>query len=125
MTLRLTLSPEQASAMAAGEFVHVDLPRAFDIGEPPDRVHARSVLVGRAEGVTHVYANVCRHREVPLDFGADTAMSFDGRHLLCHQHGAMYRPSDGACVGGPCAGAKLIAIPIEREEPDAIVLAIG
>jgi nitrite reductase/ring-hydroxylating ferredoxin subunit len=121
---RLPLAPEQARAIAAGEFVRVDLPHAVEIGAPPDRVHARSVLVGRAEGALRAYANVCRHREVPLDFGADNAMSHDGRHLLCHQHGALYRPSDGACVGGPCAGAKLVAVTIVSATDDAIDLAL-
>jgi nitrite reductase/ring-hydroxylating ferredoxin subunit len=80
---------------------------------------ARSVLVGRVGEALVAYANVCRHQAVPLDFGMDTAMADDGVHLLCHQHGALYRPNDGVCIAGPCRGEALVRLPI-AEADDAL-----
>jgi nitrite reductase/ring-hydroxylating ferredoxin subunit len=114
---RVLLSEAQRSEVARGAFVRVELGAKVAIGE----VEARSAVVGRAGGAWRAYANVCRHHAVPLDFGMDTVMADDGRHLLCHQHGALYRPADGACVGGPCVGASLVAMEIQ-EDGEAIVL---
>ena len=58
-------------------------------------VPGASLLVGQVAGAWKAYLNVCRHRAVPLDFGARSPMSDDARFLLCHQHGAIYRLSDG------------------------------
>ena len=48
-------------------------------------------------------------------------MSDDGRYLLCHQHGALYRLDDGKCMVGPCAGEWLTAVPV-TEDQDALAL---
>lgn len=102
MRRRILLGPPQRSAVARGRFVSVD-------------VEARSVLVGRAEGAWRAYENLCRHRALRLDFEQLQPMSDDGRFLLCHHHGALYRPSDGVCVVGPCAGERLVAIDVVED----------
>lgn len=116
---RVELTREQCAQVARGRFVRVDL------GEVD---HAqgwrRSVLVGRVGGAWRAYDNVCRHRALPLDLGARSPMSDDGRHLLCHQHGALYCPGDGACVAGPCAGERLAAVAV-AEQPDGSLLLGG
>jgi nitrite reductase/ring-hydroxylating ferredoxin subunit len=106
---KVALSRDALDEIARGRFVKVDLGGVRELGG----VRARSVLVGRAGGALRAYANVCRHREVPLDFGMDTAMSDDGLGLLCHQHGALYRPEDGLCVLGPCKGERLVSVRVE------------
>ena len=113
---RLALTSEQRAAIAAGRFVRVDLGAAVTVGV----VRVRSVLVGRAGGAMRAYLNVCAHQAVPLDVGADSPMSEDGYHLLCHQHGAVYRPNDGFCVSGPCKGDKLVSIPIAAHDDATI-----
>jgi nitrite reductase/ring-hydroxylating ferredoxin subunit len=117
MSLRVILTAEQRRDVSRGAFVRVELGEKVKVGE----VEARSAIVGRAGGAWRAYANVCRHHAVPLDFGMDTVMADDGRHLLCHQHGAIYRPIDGACVSGPCAGMALEPMKID-EDGDALVL---
>ena len=106
--IRIALTVAQREEMARGRFVRVTLPRAIEIAG----ARTRSVLVGRVEGSLRAYANVCRHQAVPLDLGMDTAMSSDGHHLVCHQHGAMYRPDDGECIYGPCKGERLSTMTI-------------
>ena len=59
---------------------------------------------------------VWRHESLPLDFG--DAHFFDEAYdaLVCVQHGARYRPDDGVCFEGPCAGARLTALSlVERD----------
>ncbi|MDP9150329.1 MAG: Rieske (2Fe-2S) protein [Myxococcota bacterium] len=102
MKARVVLSRPQRSSVTRGRFVSIE-------------VEARSVLVGRVGGAWHAYENVCRHRALPLDLGASSPMSDDGRFLLCHQHGALYRPADGACIAGPCEGQSLTPVDIVEE----------
>lgn len=117
MILRVMLTPEQRAEIVRGQFVRVELGRAVDTGG----VRARSALVGRANGRWRAFANVCRHQAVALDFSSGTPMADDGHHLLCHQHGAVYRPTDGYCICGPCAGESLAPLEIE-EEGEALIL---
>ncbi len=105
---RVVLTEAQAADVARGRFVRVG--PAFD-----------GVLVGRVDGAWRAYANVCRHRALPLDLGAPSAMSDDGRYLLCHQHGALYRLGDGRCVSGPCAGDALQTVTITATD-GAVIL---
>jgi len=105
---RVVLTETQTAEVARGRFVRVG--PAFD-----------GVLVGRVDGAWRAYANVCRHRALPLDLGARSAMSDDGRYLLCHQHGALYRLDDGRCVSGPCAGEALAAVPIEANAGELLL----
>jgi nitrite reductase/ring-hydroxylating ferredoxin subunit len=58
------------------------------------------------------YLNACPHLGTPLDWGGfDGAggrfVSADSGNILCATHGAEFRPEDGFCLAGPCAGASL------------------
>ncbi len=114
MRARVPVTPELVRATEDGRFVRVELGTLRVV---VDEVVARTALVGRPGGVWRAYANVCRHLAVPVD----SPMAADGVSLLCHQHGARYRPTDGYCVGGPCMGATLVAIPV-AEDQGALVL---
>jgi len=109
MTTRFVLTDAQTRQIALGRFVR--LGPLFG-----------GIVVGRAGGAWRAYKNECRHRALPLDLGGPSPSSDDGRFLLCHQHGALYRPEDGWCFAGPCAGEKLEALPIRQ---DGDVLEIG
>ena len=106
MSQRFTLTDAQRDLVAQGCFVR--LGPAFG-----------SVLVGRVRGAWLAYVNECKHRALPLDLGAGSPMSDDGKYLLCHQHGALYRLVDGRCIGGPCVGESLTSIGV-REQGDEV-----
>jgi len=106
---RFVLSETQREAIARGHFVRIG--GAWN-----------GFLVGRIGDTWCAYANVCRHRALPLDLGASSPMSDDGRYLLCHQHGALYRPVDGKCVSGPCAGESLTPVTVTEDENGGLVL---
>ena len=79
------------------------------------------------KGKWRAYLNRCRHVTLPLDFGDNDFFSADRKFLVCKNHGAMYRPEDGECVAGPCAGLSLEPLPvilkdgkIYCEVPDAL-----
>jgi len=61
----------------------------------------------RRGGRFHAYVNQCRHWAVGLDFDDNRFFTPDGRFLICVNHGALYDPSSGKCVSGPCEGASL------------------
>lgn len=110
----VVLTEEQAAEVERGRFVRV--------GPVPEPIAAATltgpatVLLGKVDGLWRGYANVCRHRALPLDLGARSPMSDDGRYLLCHQHGAIYRLRDGLCVSGPCAGEALTAVAVDAKD---------
>ena len=132
MSRRLELTEAQVRALArpTGGFIRVELGRLVSL--PPHGVRARSALVGRAEGRVVAYANVCQHNPAPLDLerpadatakGVRSApMADDGHHLMCQSHGAMYRPSDGLCVLGPCYGQKLFPLGVEESDGAVVLL---
>jgi nitrite reductase/ring-hydroxylating ferredoxin subunit len=115
---RLVLTGAQRDEIARGRFVRVELACEID----PAQGWARSVVVGRVGGAWRAFDNVCRHRALPLDLGARSPMSDDGRYLLCHQHGALYRPGDGTCIAGPCTGEKLTALSVVEEADGTLVV---
>jgi nitrite reductase/ring-hydroxylating ferredoxin subunit len=66
------------------------------------------------EGEYHAYVNRCAHAGTPLDTWPNEFFSEDGRYLVCSTHGAIYSPASGLCVGGPCPGARLERLRVER-----------
>jgi nitrite reductase/ring-hydroxylating ferredoxin subunit len=116
---RVPLSAEQTRTIDRGRFVVVDFGGDVDV----DGIVVASAVVGRvAGGALRAYANVCRHQAVPLDLGTGEPMTDDGRHLFCLRHGALYQPSTGRCVAGPCDGATLFRMPVEERDGEVAVL---
>ncbi len=109
----LYLDGAQRTLVARGDFVRVDLGERVRL---VDGTSMASVLVGRVAGKFVGWVNVCRHEAISLDARAPDedsgVMTDDRRHLLCHAHGAIYRPSDGYCVSGPCSGTSLLSVAV-------------
>src|SRR4051794_23657144 len=66
----------------------------------------RGFVVRRGSDI-YAYLNRCPHAGHPLNWKPDTFFSPAGRLLLCASHGALFDPSSGYCVAGPCVGASL------------------
>ena len=66
-------------------------------------------------GELFAYLNRCRHIPLPMDWLDNQFFSVDGKHVVCANHGALYEPTTGECVWGPCAGAWLKKVPLEVE----------
>jgi nitrite reductase/ring-hydroxylating ferredoxin subunit len=69
-------------------------------------------FVVRVAGEVAGYVDCCPHAGWPLAAFDDRYFARDGRHLLCAGHAALFRPEDGVCVAGPCAGERLTPWPV-------------
>ena len=80
----------------------------------------RGLLV-QVSGRLMAYANVCPHKQHPLNL-ADDEFFVPGQTLLrCASHGALFEPESGLCVYGPCAGRTLRALECWVENGDVLV----
>jgi len=67
-------------------------------------------------GRVFAYLNRCAHKLVELDWQKGEFFDAERRYLVCATHGALYDPASGNCVGGPCRGAMLTAVPVREAE---------
>jgi nitrite reductase/ring-hydroxylating ferredoxin subunit len=72
-------------------------------------------------GRYHAYVNRCPHRGTSLDAWPNEFLSEDRRWLICATHGAVFEPSTGACVAGPCAGDVLTPLAVRVEDGAVVV----
>lgn len=79
------------------------------IQPPPDRPGAMPVSA---------FVNRCPHAGTPLNMFPERFYDRSGEFLLCSTHGALFQPSDGLCVRGPCVGQCLTPLPVELEQLD-------
>lgn len=59
------------------------------------------------------YVDRCPHAGLPLAQKLDDYLTPSGELIACSWHGALFEPNTGACVGGPCVGARLTPWPLE------------
>jgi nitrite reductase/ring-hydroxylating ferredoxin subunit len=78
-------------------------------------------FVVRYGGAPRAYLNRCAHVPMELDWSPGKFFDLSRTLLVCSTHGAIYDPTSGRCVGGPCRGARLIALPV-MERDGAILL---
>ncbi len=64
-------------------------------------------MILRRNDQVFVYANRCPHAGLPLDFRPGRFLDRAKTHILCTNHGAVFRIEDGFCIAGPCAGESL------------------
>lgn len=83
--------------------------RNFVLQMKAGRFHGFVVRRGQA---VHGYVDRCPHAGLPLAQRLDAYLTPDGSLIACSWHGALFRPEDGACVGGPCAGQALTPWPV-------------
>ncbi|WP_273432244.1 Rieske 2Fe-2S domain-containing protein [Chitinibacter tainanensis] len=98
---------------AAAELVERGLAVRFSVtraGRP------RAALAIRYSGQVFGYLNECAHVPIELDFNPGDVFDLSREYLICSTHGAYYQPDSGVCVGGPCAGRRLQAIPLVEQD---------
>lgn len=91
--------------------------RGFTLGSGTNRLE---LLIYRRGGAVFGYVNCCPHAGTPLEMEPDRFMTADGSLLLCHTHGALFEPTSGLCVAGPCRGKRLPPLDLVIE-PDGWV----
>lgn len=86
--------------------------KEFDYGNP--RQYWGFVI--RWGEAVRAYVNACPHVGLPLNLSDDHFFDTGGKLLLCQMHGALFRPEDGFCVSGPCAGESLKQLKLELRD---------
>ncbi len=70
----------------------------------------------RFEGRVVSYLNRCAHIPTEMDWQPGQFLDADRRFIVCSMHGAVYEPTNGQCLGGPCGRDRLMSIDvIERD----------
>lgn len=59
------------------------------------------------------YVDRCPHAGNPLAVELDRYLTPDGGLIKCDWHGAGFELDTGACIVGPCVGARLTPWPVE------------
>ena len=98
---------------ASDALVNAGLGVRFWVQTPREIVPA---FVIRYFGRVYAYRNACAHVSVELDWQPGMFFDFGGMNIVCALHGAWYAPDSGACLGGPCKGAKLQKIPVHEQD---------
>jgi nitrite reductase/ring-hydroxylating ferredoxin subunit len=81
----------------------------FDVLLWRARAHAFAL---RFEGQVVAYMNRCAHVPTEMDWQPGQFLDADRRFSLCSMHGAIYEPTTGHCVGGPCVGGRLMPVAV-------------
>jgi len=72
-------------------------------------------VVRRGDQV-HGFVDSCPHMGLPLSQKLDDYLTPRKDYIVCAWHGALFRPEDGVCVGGPCTGQRLRPWPVRVED---------
>lgn len=80
-----------------------------------DDAHFHGFVV-RKGGAIHGYVDRCPHQGLPLARKLDDYLTDRKDFIVCSWHGALFRPEDGACMGGPCSGTHLTSWPVRVDD---------
>ena len=69
-------------------------------------------FVVRRGGEVFGYVDRCPHMGLPLAQKLDEYLTPDCALIACSWHSALFEIDTGACVGGPCTGARLTPWPV-------------
>lgn len=61
------------------------------------------------------YVDRCPHAGSPLALMGDRYLTREKDLIVCSAHGALFAIAGGACVAGPCVGARLSPWPVRIE----------
>jgi nitrite reductase/ring-hydroxylating ferredoxin subunit len=71
-------------------------------------------IVRHPQGVS-AFRNSCPHTGAPLNWQPNQFLNDDGL-IQCSLHGALFLPSSGFCISGPCRNQSLTPVPITLED---------
>jgi nitrite reductase/ring-hydroxylating ferredoxin subunit len=79
-------------------------------------------FVVRHCGIAHAFVNICPHAGTELDWNPGEFFEEARLYLACSTHGALFEPSTGLCVAGPCRGASLQPLAIRERDGQVFLL---
>jgi nitrite reductase/ring-hydroxylating ferredoxin subunit len=90
---------------------------ALDIALPEGE---ESVILLRLGEHVNAWLNICPHAGRRLDWAPGKFLVSKGM-LVCAAHGASFNVQNGECIGGPCRGESLRAVPVRVEQGDVVL----
>ena len=69
----------------------------------------------------YAYRNKCQHLEVELDWEDNNFFEDENKLIICATHGALYEPTSGKCLMGPCEGQNLEILDLKVLEDKLII----
>lgn len=102
-------SPESPRLLCRLEDLAATGCREFRLG--PGEWPLRGFVLNTPRGV-RAYVNRCPHLDYPLNYLPDEFLTYNRKHIQCTMHGAVFEKDSGLCVGGPCLGRSLHALPV-------------
>lgn len=82
------------------------------------------IFVVRWDGQYFGYVNRCPHQGVNLDWERNQFLEPGTRRIMCGKHGSQFELETGVCIGGPCAGKALEAVPLCLADGDVCVMGV-
>jgi len=76
----------------------------------------------RHGGAVCAFVNRCPHMGTELDWQPGEFFEESGLYLVCSTHGAIFEPSTGFCVAGPCRGASLEPVQVRERDGEVLLL---
>ncbi|MDZ7923255.1 MAG: Rieske 2Fe-2S domain-containing protein [Marinagarivorans sp.] len=86
-----------------------DLKNAITLGVSANNTQYLLVYI---EDKVKAYINSCPHLSIPLEWQKHDFLEPDSGLIRCSTHGALFLPSTGECVSGPCVGDALTPVAI-------------
>lgn len=90
-------------AIETGGFAEVEVDIDGDV---------ESLLLHRDGETVRGWLNICPHAGRRLDWSPGQFLKSKEGHVVCAAHGASFELVAGLCVGGPCKGESLRAVPV-------------
>ena len=76
-------------------------------------------IVRHPQGI-NAYRNSCPHTGAPLNWQPNQFLN-DAGLIQCSLHGALFLPSNGLCIQGPCRNQTLTEVPVMIEGEELII----
>jgi len=107
-------APAPATRLCAVDEIAYDNALTLDVAGFP-------VLVVLTPDGVRAFVNACPHQFLPLDHKGAQVLSADKSRLICSNHNAMFRVSDGQGTAGPGLDCRLSAIPVASENGYVVI----
>ena len=74
---------------------------------------AESLILHRDGDTVRAWLNICPHAGRRLDWAPGQFLRSKDGLVVCAAHGASFELGAGECLGGPCRGESLRAVPVQ------------
>jgi len=100
------------SELVPGRFIE------FQIQGGPEGAESRPLngfVFLDSDNSPRAYLNICPHLGIELNWMPGRFMDTDNLFIQCATHGALFKPSTGECITGPCQGDALTALEVRQK----------